>query len=98
MYIIIYDFDVGDEIRITASSNASYGLTILENGGAEPCPFSPYSDVNVRSTSLREAMRSPLFTALRNGDLLTDDHEGGCVLHEKRKLVEKLLADSAKLS
>ena len=30
-------------------------------------PFSPYSDVNVRNTSLREAMRSPLFMALRDG-------------------------------
>ena len=24
------------------------------HGGAEPCPFSPYSDINVKETSLRE--------------------------------------------
>ena len=65
---------------------------INSHGGAEPCPFSPYSDVNVRNTSLREAMHSPLFTALRSGDILTDDHEGGCVLYEKRAQVEALLA------
>ena len=45
MYIIIYDFgtsslkaclfDVGEKITVAASSNASYGLYILENGGAE---------------------------------------------------------------
>ena len=29
---------------------------INSHGGAEPCPFSPYSDINVRNTSLREAM------------------------------------------
>ena len=68
---------------------------INSHGGAEPCPFSPYSDVNVRDTSLREAMNSPLFTALRDGNILTGDHAGGCVLYEKRELVESLL-DSTK--
>ncbi len=64
---------------------------INSHGGAEPCPFSPYSDVNIKNTSLREAMHSPLFMALQSGDLLKDDHEGGCVLYEKRELVEKLM-------
>ena len=36
-------------------------------------------------------MDSPLFTALRSGDILMDDHEGGCVLYEKRELVEALI-------
>ena len=67
---------------------------INSHGGAEPCPFSPYSDINVRNTSLREALHSPLFTALRNGRILLDDHSGGCVLYEKRALVESLLAQS----
>ncbi|MBR2189114.1 MAG: radical SAM protein [Eubacterium sp.] len=64
---------------------------INSHGGAEPCPFSPYSDVNVKNTSLREAMNSPLFKALQSGDLLIDDHDGGCVLYEKRGQVEQLL-------
>ena len=68
---------------------------INSHGGAEPCPFSPYSDVNIRNSSLREAMHSPLFMALQSGGLLTDDHEGGCVLYEKRELVEQLMAGSA---
>ena len=64
---------------------------INSHGGAEPCPFSPYSDVNIRDKSLKEAMNSSLFTALRSGDLLADDHNGGCVLYEKRDKVEALL-------
>ena len=64
---------------------------INSHGGAEPCPFSPYSDVNVKETSLREAIRSPLFKALNEGDVLKDDHKGGCVLFEKRDQVEALL-------
>lgn len=69
---------------------------INSHGGAEPCPFSPYSDINVADTSLREAVNSTLFNALRSGDILLDDHEGGCVLYEKRSLVEALVADSVK--
>lgn len=65
---------------------------INSHGGAEPCPFSPYSDINVKNTSLREAMHSPLFTALRDGSILMDDHTGGCVLFEKRDMVEALIA------
>lgn len=65
---------------------------INSHGGAEPCPFSPYSDINVRDTSLRDALRSKLFLALQEGDMLVDDHDGGCVLYEKRKQVEELLA------
>ena len=64
---------------------------INSHGGAEPCPFSPYSDLNVSKTSLRQALRSPLFMALRSGELLLDEHEGGCVLYEKRAQVEEIL-------
>lgn len=60
-------------------------------GGAEPCPFSPYSDINIRTHTLREAMKSKLFMALQSGDLLLDDHTGGCVLFEKCEQVKALL-------
>ena len=68
---------------------------INSHGGAEPCPFSPYSDINVRDSSLREAMNSGLFRALRDNGHLLEDHAGGCVLFEKRELVEKLLREGA---
>lgn len=63
---------------------------INSHGGAEPCPASPYSDVNVRDRSLREALHSPLFSALRSSGILMDDHVGGCVLYEKKHMVEAL--------
>ena len=65
---------------------------INSHGGAEPCPFSPYSDINVRDTSLRQAMKSRLMTTLREGDYLKEDHPGGCVLFEKKNEVEKILS------
>ncbi len=86
----------GDEKSTGGCVAAGRGFFhINSHGGAEPCPFSPYSDINVRNTPLREALHSPLFTALRDGGVLTDDHEGGCVLYEKRELVEIILAGRA---
>ncbi len=89
---MVYISFPGDEKSSGGCVAAGRGFFhINSHGGAEPCPFSPYSDVNVRNGSLRDALHSPLFTALRDGNLLVDDHEGGCVLYEKRELVEALL-------
>jgi MoaA/NifB/PqqE/SkfB family radical SAM enzyme len=68
---------------------------INSHGGAEPCPFSPYSDINVRDTSLRQALNSRLFRLLQDGDYLKDDHKGGCVLYEKRMEVEKIIQSAS---
>lgn len=64
---------------------------INSNGGVEPCPFSPYSDTNLRNTSIRDALNSPLFKKLQDGKVLTEEHDGGCVLFEKRETVKELL-------
>ncbi|WP_295072590.1 radical SAM protein [Ruminococcus sp.] len=64
---------------------------INSHGGAEPCPFSPYSDINVRDSSLKDAMNSPLFRKLRDEGYLLEDHDGGCILYEKRELVQQII-------
>ena len=89
---MIYISFPGDEKSSGGCLAAGRGFFhINSHGGAEPCPFSPYSDINVKDTSLREALRSRLFMALRSSDILADDHKGGCVLNEKRGQVEALL-------
>ena len=65
---------------------------INSHGGAEPCPASPYSDINVRDTSLMEALNSKFFRSLRDGGIRLDDHEGGCVLFEHKEEVEEMLS------
>lgn len=82
----------GDEKESGGCLAAGRGFFhINSHGGAEPCPASPYSDINVRDTSLLEALNSKLFRALRDSGLLIDGHEGGCILFEHRKDVEKIL-------
>lgn len=68
---------------------------INAHGGAEPCPFSPYSDTNVMNTSLKEALQSPLFRKLQSGGSLTEQHIGGCVLFEQRAQVEAMIKEQA---
>lgn len=64
---------------------------INSHGGAEPCPASPYSDINVKDATLLEALNSKLFKSLRDEGILMDEHEGGCVLFEHKSDVERLL-------
>ena len=81
---MVYISFPGDEKSSGGCVAAGRGFFhINSHGGAEPCPFSPYSDINVRDTSLREAMNSKLFRTLRENGHLLEDHAGGCVLYEK---------------
>lgn len=86
----------GDERSSGGCLAAGRGFFHVDaQGGAEPCPFSPYSDTSLRRVSLREALRSPFFSALREGGTLLEDHAGGCVLFEKQDLVKRLLEEGA---
>ncbi|MCR5089517.1 MAG: radical SAM protein [Oscillospiraceae bacterium] len=92
---MVYVSFPGDEKSSGGCVAAGRGFFhINSHGGAEPCPFSPYSDINVRDSSLQDALNSSLFRALRENGHLLEDHVGGCVLYEKRDLVEALLAQS----
>ncbi|MBO7372979.1 MAG: radical SAM protein [Oscillospiraceae bacterium] len=93
---MVYVSFPGDEKSSGGCVAAGRGFFhINSHGGAEPCPFSPYSDTNVRDTSLKAALNSRLFLALRENGHLLEDHVGGCVLYEKRDLVEALLAQGS---
>ncbi len=90
---MVYVSFPGDEKSSGGCVAAGRGFFhINSHGGAEPCPFSPYSDVNVKNTSLKDALNSRLFRTLRENGHLLEDHAGGCVLYEKRDLVERIMA------
>lgn len=82
----------GDEKESGGCLAAGRGFFhINSHGGAEPCPASPYSDVNVKDATLLEVLESKLFKSLRDGGILMADHDGGCVLFERKEDVERLL-------
>ncbi len=83
----------GDELAMGGCMAAGREFFhINSHGGAEPCPFSPYSDVNIKESSLRAAIASPLFQKLQEQGVLSGEHVGGCVLYEKRDQVSRLLS------
>jgi len=60
-------------------------------GGAEPCPFSPFSDTNLQDCSLEDALQSPIFLKLRDDGMLSGEHDGGCVLFGQENKVRNML-------
>lgn len=85
--MIIVSFP-GDEKIMGGCLAAGRGFFhINAAGGAEPCPFSPYSDMNLKDCSLIDAIGSPLFLRLRDEGILSREHTGGCVLFENREAV-----------
>lgn len=83
----------GDERALGGCLAAGRGFFhINAAGGAEPCPFSPYSDVSLKDVPLEQAMQSPLFRRLRDGGYLEGEHQGGCVLFGRREDIRAMLA------
>lgn len=89
---MIYISFPGDEKSSGGCLAAGRGFFhINAAGGAEPCPFSPYSDTSLLNTTLREALKSPLFMRLKEEGILDGEHTGGCVLFGQENKVQALL-------
>ncbi len=69
-------------------------IHVSAKGAVEPCPFSPYSDSNIRDVGLEQALRSPFLAKLREHPEELHETGGGCVLWQKREWVEDLLNES----
>ena len=94
--IVLLSFP-GDELAMGGCMAAGREFFhINSHGGAEPCPFSPYSDISVKDTSLRAAIESELFRQLQEQGILSGEHVGGCVLYEKSEQVAALASASRK--
>lgn len=81
----------GDEKQMGGCLAAGRGFFhISAVGDAEPCPFSPYSDINLKDHTLVDALRSPLFQKLSSEGILSQEHTGGCVLFENENKVKEI--------
>lgn len=82
----------GDEEQYGGCLAAGRGfIHVGPDGSLEPCPFAPYTDVNLSGTSLKDALASDFLRAIRdNHDNLTETR-GGCALWANREWVRSLL-------
>lgn len=60
-------------------------------GGLEPCPFAPYSDASLKTTSFARALGSPFLAALREGHARFEHTSDGCSLYRQRGELAALL-------
>ncbi len=87
----------GDEEEVGGCQSAGRGfIHISADGDVEPCPFAPYSDSNLRNTSLKEALQSNFLKAIRENRAQLSEAEGGCALWVKRDWVQSLLNELKK--
>ena len=84
----------GDEYAMGGCLAAGRGFVhVSPEGRLEPCPFSPFSDVSLRETSLRDALNSRLLRTIRENRGLLDESNGICALWNNREWVASVAAD-----
>ena len=82
----------GDEEKLGGCLSAGRGfLHISPEGRIEPCPFAPYSDINLKEHSLQEALRSKFLKEIRDNHSQLMETQGGCALWEQQEWVRSLL-------
>jgi len=82
----------GDEEEIGGCLSAGRGFVhISAEGDVEPCPFAPYSDTNLRDSSLKDALQSKFLKTIRENHGQLSETEGGCALWVEREWVRSLL-------
>jgi MoaA/NifB/PqqE/SkfB family radical SAM enzyme len=82
----------GDEEQFSGCLAAGRGfIHISSSGNVEPCPAAPFSDANLASVSLRDALGSSFLDKIRrHHDMLTETN-GGCALWTNREWVQTLM-------
>jgi MoaA/NifB/PqqE/SkfB family radical SAM enzyme len=82
----------GDEETYGGCLAAGRGFVhVSPSGDLEPCPAAPYSDANLSTVSLREALQSRLLGRLRDKPEVLAEMEGGCALRANRAWVEEIM-------
>jgi MoaA/NifB/PqqE/SkfB family radical SAM enzyme len=64
---------------------------VSPSGDLEPCPAAPFSDTNLSTVPLKEALQSRLLGWLREKPEFLTEREGGCALRANRARVQEIL-------
>lgn len=67
---------------------------INSNGDMEPCVFIHFSDANIRTHTLLEALKSPLFMQYYHNQPFNDNHLRPCPMLENPEYLEKMIKES----
>lgn len=67
---------------------------INANGDAEPCVFIHYSGANIRTHSLLEILKQPLFMAYRENQPFNDNHLRPCPMLENPEILQRIVRET----
>lgn len=67
---------------------------INANGDAEPCVFIHYSGANIRTHSLLEILKQPLFMAYRDNQPFNKNHLRPCPMLENPEILERMVKET----
>jgi len=82
----------GDEKAFGGCLAAGRGFVhISPAGDIEPCPAAPFSDANLITMPLKEALKSRVLRLIRNNHGALTETQGGCALWTNREWVQTLL-------
>ncbi len=99
--LFIFDFqDDGEFVGGCIAGGRNY-FHINSRGDMEPCVFIHYSDANIRTHTLLEGLKNPLFSEYRKGQPFNDNHLRPCPMLENpdklRAIIKKTGAKSTDL-
>ncbi|WP_048600933.1 radical SAM protein [Rubeoparvulum massiliense] len=96
--IFIIDFwNDGEYVDGCIAGGRRY-LHINANGDVEPCAFIHYSNVNIRESSLLEALRSPLFMQYHVEQPFNHNHLQPCPLLDNPQALKRMVHRSEAIS
>ena len=67
---------------------------INANGDAEPCVFIHYSGANIRTHSLLEILKQPLFMAYHDNQPFNENHLRPCPMLENPEILQKMVKET----
>lgn len=80
-----------DEEKFGGCLAAGRGFLHINHAGkVEPCPFAPFSDLEIVAHSLKDALKSPFLNSIRENHNQLTESEGGCALWANRDWVKTL--------
>lgn len=89
--LFVMDFqDDGEYVGGCIAGGRNY-FHINSNGDIEPCVFIHYSDSNIRTHTLFEALNNPLFMAYRKGQPFNDNHLMPCPMLENPEILRDMI-------
>ncbi len=99
--LFVMDFqNDGEQVGGCIAGGRNY-FHVNSNGDMEPCVFIHYSDSNIRTHTLLEGLRNPLFMAYRKNQPFNDNHLRPCPMLENpeclRRIIEQTGAKSTNL-